>query len=178
MAKAESSWSGMRKYLEQEMAAPCLRGRVRYNCTAYVGMDGCRIFEVFIDGRLFKQFSLETVNSWFIRMGFTQKPERMSIRDYWDGFWTLMDAHPMDAREEYTDGEFCRALEEYRNSGIETSLHSPDSIVKMFALLDRRCGSRSLAQMGEELASAPEWLKAVYRFRTSCAQGGAPARPD
>jgi hypothetical protein len=51
MAKILGSWSGMRKYLEQEMIAESLRGRVRYGCTAYVGMDGCRIFEICIDGK-------------------------------------------------------------------------------------------------------------------------------
>lgn len=66
MGKILKSWSGMRKYLEKEMLAESLQGRVRYNCTTYVGMDGCRIFEVFLDGKLFKQFSWETVNSYFI----------------------------------------------------------------------------------------------------------------
>ncbi|WP_442861330.1 hypothetical protein [Butyrivibrio sp. XB500-5] len=41
MGKILKSWSGMRKYLENEMLADSLRGRVRYNCTAYVGMDVC-----------------------------------------------------------------------------------------------------------------------------------------
>ena len=39
MSKILGSWSGMRKYLEQEMLAECLHGRVRYNCNSYVGMD-------------------------------------------------------------------------------------------------------------------------------------------
>lgn len=37
MGKYEGSWSGMRRYLEHDMLAPCLYGRVRYGCTAYVG---------------------------------------------------------------------------------------------------------------------------------------------
>ena len=45
----EGSWSGMRKYLEKEMLADCLKGRIRYFCTTYVGMDSCRIFEISID---------------------------------------------------------------------------------------------------------------------------------
>ena len=67
MKKAEGSWSGMRKYLEKEMLAPSLYGRVRYNCTAYVGMDGCHIYELYMDDNLTKQFSWETVNSYFIK---------------------------------------------------------------------------------------------------------------
>lgn len=64
MGKILASWSGMRKYLEQEMIADCLKGRVRYNCTTYTGMDGCRIFGIFIDKKLVKQFSWETVNTY------------------------------------------------------------------------------------------------------------------
>ena len=46
MGKILGSWSGMRKYLEQDMLANSLQGRIRYGCTTYVGMDGCHIFEV------------------------------------------------------------------------------------------------------------------------------------
>ena len=49
MPKILGSWGGMRRYLEQEMLAPRLRGRVRYGCTTYVGMDGCRIFTLALD---------------------------------------------------------------------------------------------------------------------------------
>ena len=34
MGKALGSWSGMRKYLEQEMLADSLLGRIRYGCTS------------------------------------------------------------------------------------------------------------------------------------------------
>ena len=60
MGKALGSWSGMRKYLEQEMLAESLKDRIRYGCTAYVGMDGCRIFELVIDNEQIKRFSWET----------------------------------------------------------------------------------------------------------------------
>ena len=62
----EGSWSGMRKYLEKERLADSLKGRIRYGCTTYVGMDGCKIFEVCIDDKQVKRFSWETVNNYFI----------------------------------------------------------------------------------------------------------------
>lgn len=165
MGKALKSWSGMRRYLEKEMLADSLRGRVRYNCTTYVGMDGCRIFEVFFDGELFKQFSWETVNSWFMRMGYAEKPEHMTLTEYWDDFWKLMDEHPMETRTEYTDGEFARALERYRQSPVGESLRSEDPIVRMFALLDRRTGKRTLEKMSDSMEEEPEWIRKVYEFR-------------
>jgi len=60
MAKAMGSWSRMRKYLENEMIAKTLKGRIRYSCTTFVGMDGCGIFEIFVDDKSIKQFSMET----------------------------------------------------------------------------------------------------------------------
>ncbi len=142
-----------------------LRGKVRYNCTAYVGMDGCRIFEVFFCGKLFRQFSLETVNSLFVREGRARKTSPMSIAEYWAEFRDLLEKYPMNARSEYTDGEFARALEKYRNSDIRTGLLSDDPIVRMFAILDRRAGKRTLREMADTIAEGPEWLKRVYEFR-------------
>ncbi|MBQ1685477.1 MAG: hypothetical protein II072_08205 [Clostridia bacterium] len=166
MKKALNSWSGMRKYLESEMLAPELSGRVRYSCSTGVGMDGCRFFEIYIDDKCFKRFSWETVNSYFIAMGFAEKPDPMSVHDYWDGFWQLLAAHPMEDRTEYTDGEFCRALEQYRNCPIAASIRSADPIVCMFALLDRRVGKRTLEKLRDELAARPAWLRELYRIRT------------
>ena len=166
MSKTLGSWSGMRKYLEQEMLADSVKGRIRYNCTTYVGMDGCKIFEVFLDNKLLKQFSWETVQSYFIKNGLAgDKPKPMSIPEYWMGFFETLEAIPMDKRSEYTDGEFCAALEAYRSSDISASLSSPDPIQRMFAVLDRRTGKRTLMKMKETLSAAPDWLNTVISAR-------------
>lgn len=149
------------------MIAPEWKGRVRYHCSTAVGMDGCRFFEVYIDSRCFKRFSWETVNSWFIETGLAEKPPLMSTRDYWDGFWNLLEQYPMDKRREYTDGEFCRALEEYRNSDIQKSIRSSNPIVVMFAVFDRRVGKRTLEKLRGEEGEKPEWLRELIRLRTN-----------
>ena len=151
----------MRKYLEQDMLAEALKGRVRYGCTRFVGMDGCHIFEICVDGKQVKRFSWETVNSYFI----AQKDKPGSIQNYWAGFWKLMEQYPLEARTEYTDDEFCRALTVYRNQDIQASLASSDPIVNMLALLDRRTGKRSLEKFAEELNRRPPWLRFFYELR-------------
>jgi hypothetical protein len=165
MGKAEKSWSGMRKYLEAEMLAETLKGRVRYHCSTAVGMDGCRFFELYVDGVCVKRFSWETVNSWFLSRDGLDQPGPMSIPDYWKDFWQRMEQFPMEQRSEYTDKEFCEALERYRASDIQQSVHASDPIVRMFALLDRRVGSRTLAGLQEEMLLQPEWLQEIYRLR-------------
>ena len=161
----------MRKYLESELLADSLRGRVRYNCTAYVGMDGCHVFEIYFDNKIFKRFSWETVNSYFLDMKYAEKTEPMSISEYWDGFWDLMEKYPMNTRTEYTDNEFAKALETYRNTDIMECIRSDDPIVRMFAILDRRVGKRTLEKIADNIDSEPNWLQEVYAFRTKKEMG-------
>ena len=165
MSKTLGSWSGMRKYLEQEMLAESLKGRIRYGCTAYVGMDGCHIFEVCIDGEQIKRFSLETVNTYFIKNGYTQNKKPFGIGEYWADFWSLLEKYPITERTEYTDEEFCQALEKYRNCDIQESMRSDNPLIRMFAILDRRVGKRTLAKAKETLEEQPIWLKEFYRLR-------------
>ena len=165
MGKILGSWSGMRKYLEQEMIAKCMQGRVRYNCTTYVGMDGCRMFEIYIDNRLIKQFSWETVNTYFIDNGYKQREDYYGTSEYWDEFWTLMDNISLIDRFEYTDGEFCDALAKYRNQPIKESIHSDNPLERMFAILDRRLGKRTLLSIKETLDEQPIWLQFFYNLR-------------
>ncbi|MDE6709676.1 MAG: hypothetical protein K2J76_04215, partial [Oscillospiraceae bacterium] len=61
--RAEKSWSGMRKYLEEEMLADSLKNRIRYSCTKFPGMDGGGLFRIFVDKKPVKDFSLETLAS-------------------------------------------------------------------------------------------------------------------
>lgn len=165
MGKILGSWSSMRKYLEQEMIAKSLYGRVRYNCTTYVGMDGCHIFELYIDNQIIKRFSWETVNTYFIINGYKKNSNPVGIKEYWDEFWTLMDKIPMQCRTEYTDNEFCDALEKYRNQKIKDSIRSDNPLVMMFAILDRRVGKRSLDKIKGSIVKLPEWLQQIYNLR-------------
>lgn len=172
MAKIEGSWSGMRKYLEQEMLAPALRGRIRWGCEAYPDMDGKHVFSLVIDGVVFKRFSWETLNAWFLAQGLKSEENAhpQGRRAYWMEFWELKNRIPPKDRADYTDEEFCDALAAYRNQPIAGSVGSADPLVRMFALLDRRCGKRTLARLAPEMTAQPVWLQALYQLR--CAAEG------
>lgn len=167
MGKILGSWSGMRKYLEQEMLAESLKGRIRYGCTSYVGMDGCHIFEVLIDGKQVKRFSLETVNTYFIENGFTENKKQFGIHEYWQEFWSLLDKFDINDRSEYTDDEFCDALACYRLQDIKESIASDNPLIRMFAVLDRRLGKRRLQKLKTEISKQPLWLRQFYELRIS-----------
>lgn len=165
MSKILGSWSGMRKYLEEEMLAKSLKGRIHYGCTSYKGMDGDRIFDVWIDSEQIKRFSMETVNSYFIKNGYTLNKNPFGITEYWDEFWKLMNKYKILEREEYTDREFCDALATYRENDIQNSIFSPNPIVRMFAILDRRIGKRTLQKLKFEIENQPPWLQEFYKLR-------------
>ena len=165
MGKLLGSWSGMRNYLEHDMLADSLRGRIRYGCTRYVGMETCHIFEVCIDGEQVKRFSWETVNSYFIDQGYTKKSAPWGTGEYWSEFWSLLETYPLEKRTEYTDEEFCRALEIYRNQDIQESIASVNPLVRMFAVLDRRIGKRTLLRIRDTAEEQPEWLRRFYTLR-------------
>lgn len=165
MRKILGSWSGMRKYLEEDMLARSLRGRVRYGCTRYVGMDLCKVFEVCIDGVQVKRFSWETVNTYFIDQGYKKNAKPYGKSEYWAEFFALLDQYPVHSRTEYTDEEFCEALEIYRKQDIQNSIDSQNPLVRMFAVLDRRIGKRTLMKIRDRMEEQPEWLRAFYILR-------------
>lgn len=71
----------------------------------------------------------------------------------------------MQDRDEYSDYEFSQALRAYRNQPIQTSLQSNDPIVRMFAILDRRVGKRTLERLKDSINDQPEWLRRLYEAR-------------
>jgi hypothetical protein len=71
----------------------------------------------------------------------------------------------MNERSEYTDDEFCDALEIYRNQQIEDSLYSENPLVRMFAILDRRVGKRTLINQKSMIEAQPTWLQHFYNIR-------------
>lgn len=160
MSEILGSWSGMRKYLEQEMLAESLKGRVRYGCTTYVGMDGAHVFEVCIDGKQVKRFSWETVNRYFIDCGY-----KTNDGPVWKDFFFLLKQYPLSSRSEYRDEEFCEALATYRNQNVQESIFSENPLVRMFAVLDRRIGKRTLTKVKEIIEEQPLWLQQFYRLR-------------
>ena len=167
MGKILGSWSGMRKYLESEMLAESLHGRIRYGCTSYPGMDGCHVIEICVDGKQLKRFSWETVNTYFIDNGYKENSKPYGYFEYWQDFFRLLDKIPITERTEYTDEEFCKALTTYRNQDIKDSINSENPLIKMFAILDRRVGKRTLNDIKEMSEYYPEWLKKIYELRIS-----------
>lgn len=156
MGKILGSWSGMRKHLEQEMLADSLKGRVQYFCTSYPNMDDKKIFEIRIDGKTHKRFSWETVA--FRNKGIEHQAA-------WNNFWKEKNSVPIEEKEKFDDEDFCNALRIYRELPIENSIFHINPLVRMFAVLDRRIGKRTLEKLTETAQDQPEWLRTIYLLR-------------
>lgn len=156
MSKVLGSWSGMRKYLEQDMLADSLKGRVAYSCTSYPNMDDCKIFEICIDGKTYKRFSMESV-------AFSVKSD--SKQNAWTVYWAEKGLSSNYDRDEFDDEEFCEALKLYRGMSIGESIEHPNPLVRMFAVLDRRIGKRTIEKLSQTVGDQPDWLKELYLLR-------------
>lgn len=146
----------MRKYLEQEMLADSLKGRIQYSCTSYPNMDGKNIFEIRIEGKTHKRFSWETV---------AFKNKGIEPQEAWDIFWKEKDTVPVEEKTEFDDEDFCDALKAYREMPIESSISHANPLVRMFAVTDRRVGKRTLEKLSETTENQPDWLRELYLLR-------------
>lgn len=163
MNRIMGSWSGMRNYLEQEMLADSLKGRVQYFCNSFRKTDGFELMEIRVDGSARKRFSWQTTAFREYRQKQKQYHD-YTPSDAWRDFHQYIRL-PVEEREEFTDEEFCEALTLYRSLPIQESLYHIHPIVRMFAILDRRVGKRSLQKLSQQVEQQPQWLQYFYRLR-------------
>ena len=144
---AEGSWKGMKKSMETDRRCEKLRGRGSYQCEVYSKFGSNAVFTVSLDGEAKKKF------------GYYPASAKL---DWPEGYlWSV----PMENRDEYSDSEFAEALEAYRRQPIADSLASKNPIQRMFAIVDRRVGKRTLQKLAASVQDQPEWLRAFYLAR-------------
>lgn len=155
-------WSKIRDRLEHEYLADALRGRLTYFATTYHAThDGD-------EGRVALRLDGTEIlkSNYYDRFGAA-----------WQAYYRRMDAGmqsdqawrqaPYDAMEqgEFYQMDFYRAFREFDSQSIAESLHSENAVVRMFALLDRRTGKRTLEALRIPMRSQPEWLQMIYYLR-------------
>ncbi|MBR3269560.1 MAG: HAD family hydrolase [Oscillospiraceae bacterium] len=155
-------FSYMRKKLETEYLAESLRGRLTYFVTNYHNMhdkDEGRV-AVRLDGAEILK------SNFFDRMDAHWKYYYQTPDDPENGMKNWQEA----GQKAIADGtffqiDFYRAFAEFDSRSIAESLRSENALVRMFALLDRRTGKRTLEKLRPEMEHAPQWLKMIYAVR-------------
>lgn len=169
-----SSWSGIRKRLEREFLCEKLRGRVQYFMTRYHGApDEYGRFAVRLDGKEIvfanpynERYASRAANKIKSELGESRPWAELydDDRPRYDEIFRRADAYCIahNAMEIYhvTD-----AIREYLNAPIQAALTSENPAVRMFAVLDRRVGKRTLAKLSGSVGEQPEWLRPFYEVR-------------
>ncbi|MCL2673790.1 MAG: hypothetical protein FWE92_00490 [Defluviitaleaceae bacterium] len=158
------SWSAMRKVLEEENICDSLKGRIQYFATRYrkshdeegrvaIRLDGDEIFKSCF-------YDWEKKRSIVVKSNVILKEKAMSYWDYWDKIH--LETKNYGGFDQYG---FYEAFYEYHNQSIEKSLVSPDPVVRLFAIMDKRLGKRRLENMFSEIQAQPEWLQVFFKLR-------------
>ena len=169
------SWSKTREILEQDFLCEKLRGRVQYFFTIYhAAHDQSGRFAVRADGE--EIFRANPYNERYYNDYSTvlRQEENVPFRK-WDGKKFLFDEENREIDEKSAllairDGkadsyDVIRSIREYLNQRVEESLQSENLLLRMFAVLDRRIGRRTLVKLADGYRELPEWLQRVYELR-------------
>lgn len=146
-------WSKIRDKLENEYLADSLKGRIRYFVTAYrESHDGDKgRAAIYLDGKPI--ISGSTFEEW-------AKPDNSYAYDY-------RGPEDNDLKNGWFDQyDFYLSFEEYDNQSIEASLNSQNQLVRIFAVLDRRTGKRTLCKLKERIDIESEIFRLFYAIRT------------
>lgn len=167
-------WSAVRKRLEEDLLCEKLYGRVQYFITHYrKAHDESGRFAVRVDGK--DIIFAHPFNEVAVDRNTDRVKEELCEQRSWE---TLLEEAPERYEEIYRKGDMMcirnnqmeiyhmtEAIRDYLNAPIQQSIQSENPAVRMFAVLDRRVGKRTLRTLRDTLDQQPEWLKPIYRLR-------------
>lgn len=154
------TWSKMRTKLENEYLADSLKGRIRYFATTYreshdregraaILLDGKEI----ISGSYYEQWS----KAHLLPKDETLEQRLRSEFPFMDD--TALKYGQFDQRCFYS------AFQEFDNQSIEESLKSNNLLIRIFAILDRRVGKKTLNRIKETIDSEPDVFIIFFTIR-------------
>ena len=159
------TWSKMRFKLENEYLTDSLKGRIRYFATSYskcpdhegraaILLDGKEI----IEGSYYEQWS---------KAELLPNDETLEIRKRCE--FPFIDNTALKFGQ-FDQRCFYAAFSEFDNQSIEKSISSENMIVRIFAVLDRRIGKRTLMKMKGTIENEPEIFQVFYNIRMNAEQ--------
>ena len=166
------SWSKIRKILEQDRLCLKLRGRVRYYYTLYrKSHDQAALFEVKVDEKAYFRatpFNEAHYDEVFDKLRVDWGVEQWASWDEYETEYEYLDkeAELRTAQDGIVDSYLIPYyIQRYLNQSITESLNDENAVVRMFAILDRRVGKRTLLKLASNVDSQPKWLQKFYRLR-------------
>ena len=154
------TWTKIRYKLEKEYLAESLRGHIRYFCTSYTYCpDHEGRAAILLDNK--EIISGGYYNQW-VKAHLLPQDETLERRLHEE--MPFMDDTAVKLGM-FDQRCFYEAFNEFDNQSIEKSLASENLLVRIFAVLDRRVGKRTLKKIGENIENEPEMFRVFYEIR-------------
>lgn len=183
------NWKYIKKLLEKEFLCEKLKGHITYDLTDYkpapwyqqhfiMKYDDEVLLDVSQPARKWDSRYNGTEITWGQRKIIVSRLYKKHHLEEYDIPMQLVDviaSEIIDEVDKITSQNNCvfgvqdviNSIGIYLHSDIETSLEwGQDAFVNALAILDRRCGKRSLEKYaGWEYTNFPDWLKRIYTVR-------------
>lgn len=159
------SWAGLKKQLSENLC-DSLKPRISYFLTRYHDVhNSYGRASIQLDEREMVRFS-------WIEMYYQDRDLNASFEEGRNSDYEELarELKPKwDAAGTYCEMDFLNAVLLFRNMSIQEALRSENYIIKIFAILDRRVGKRTLAKLADEAEyrQYPEWVRQFYELRLS-----------
>jgi len=159
-----STWSGIRKKLEDDYLCASLRGHIRYYAVSYsksddhegraaILLDGVEVLKSNYYAYAEKYWKrYQEINESIPEEGLPRESFRMAHMD-------ALNAGCFDNWMLY------EAFNIFDNQSIEKSLGCENPLVRIFALLDRRLGKRRLLALKESMEQELDFVRTFYVIR-------------
>ena len=158
------SWSGLKKQLHEYLCDP-LKDRVSYFLTRYHEVhNSYGRASIKVDGKELAVFSWidmvkqeRDADERWKETGFYD-PDALELKTKWEKEGTL------------SEWDFLQAATDYLQMPIADALTCDNCLIRIFAILDRRAGSRTIKQIQESevYKTYPEWVQQFYTLRFEC----------
>ena len=151
----------MRRTLEQDFLCDSLKGRIRYFSTRYRrAHDQTGRVCILVDDVEIINMPFETEHALSCE---TQRRKPGSGKSFNELYAEVsQEFHEQGRFEPY---DFSVAFDEFMSSDVQDAIQSDNLLVRLFAILDRRIGKRTLEKMRADMSDTPDWLMYFYKLR-------------
>ena len=165
--KHYKSWSGLNKQLSDHLCEP-LKGRITYFLTRYHDVHNAY-------GRAAVLLDKTELVGFTWAEGYEQDYGFSRLYDSgveWENAEEILKPE-WDKNCTYSEMDFLSAATAFLSMPIADALSSDNYIVRIFAILDKRVGKRTLQTIKSEggYITMPEWVKQFYELRFSISKG-------
>ena len=154
------TWSKIRHKLENDYLADSLKNHIQYFATSY---SKCPDHEgrasILLDGQ---QIIAGSYCEQWSKSSLLPDDETLEKRLHYE--FPYMDNTALKYSQ-FDQRCFYQAFYEFDNQSIEKSLASKNLLVRIFAILDRRVGKRTLSRIKENIGSEPEIFRVFFNIR-------------